>query len=520
MAKQNNNKKWIIGGSITLLVLLGLSLGTGALIGYYEKDEDDYIKIHTGDTYYEDKIDLGTDSTSDEEKAKLLERQFYSASLFGSFEGAVEDGSDSAIYNATGADWNLPYIVTNAIVTSNANLQDNFVIVKFLSDTEDSSVYTFLSGMVSTSDEPMLVIEAIAQLKTDAEAAGVPFPSVTGLDIINNDSFTTTRDLIYNLLTTDMSYIKEVQKDILVYTYLWQDSPQSAYDYILTRELVYSTPSMVYSFKIDGENFENSGSSLLGVIDSDDLVDHTVDATTWNTWISTLKGEEDVLIDDTIDEDYILDAGNMQGYQGIKFGTSAGSMIASDWTRWDNTWVADETVAAGETVTNVGEYTHSDILSTANLYLADSANGADGKGATIYDTSTDSSDPIFGNAAGERYVYAYNQLYPYMFREVEVEGVNAELGNEQFSLFANTTDSISYTPGTTDEHTTYIFDEWFSTDAVKGEIYIAEAIVKNNSSLTSKALRYWNNQGFYIELSGSYEDDLASFLPTEILFNE
>ncbi len=516
-----SNKKWIIGGSITLLVVLGLSMGTGAIIGAVNKPDLNYIKVHLGNEVYDAQIDLGTDSTSDEEKARLLENQFYSAALYGSYAGAFAEAdadlAGSYIFNTTDEDlkWNLPFIVSDS--ASAVELQNSFIKVKFLSDTEDSSVWTFLSSMKDTTDNKELLLQATAALMADAETVGIPYPAVTGLDVVNNDAFSTSRDLIYELLVTDTTYVKEVQKDMMVFAYLWQDSPQSAYDYIFTRELVYSSPSIVYSMTIDGEKADTDGGATYAALASQET--NAVTASQWNGYITEFK-TNDILVDDSIDGNYLGSVSNMQGYDGIKFGTSAGSTVASDWTEWDNTWVPSE----GEintSETEQGDYSHTDVLSTANFYLADSENGADGEGAVIFDTSSSSTDPEFGNRVGERTIYAYSQLYPYVFREVEKPGASDEedvFGNESFALFANEAAGV-YSPieEGTEASATYIFDEWFGELSVEGEIYVAESLISYNTSLTSKALKFWNEKGFYIELSGSYEDDLASYLPEEIL---
>lgn len=509
-----SNKKWIIGGSITLLLLLGASIGTGAWIGFANKAEDNYINIYLGDSEYKGQLDLGTDITTDEEKAMLLEEQFYAQALF---------KSNSSIFNnenPSDLDWNLPFISTNGM--DSTTLLNEFIQVKFLSETENTSVYSFLSGMSSTVEDQAKLMLTISTLLMESDIANIPFPAVTGLDIISNDAFVNTRDLIFELLSTDSSYIRDVEKDILVYTYLWQEPAQKSYDYILTRELVYSSPSIVYSMKLDGEEADLNTISYPAIANATEATAQ-IDADTWNGYISDFKGE--VLVDDTIDQDVLVDGG-MQGYQGIKFGTSAGTNVSSDWVNWDNTWIPDDEAVLNTASTETGAYSHEDVLNSANLYIADPENGSDGEGAAIFDTSSDSTDPEFGNRVGERTVYAYSQLYPYMFREVENEGLNLTpeeiLGNEQFSLFAHNEAGV-YSPVASDADLsteTYIFDEWFGAEATYGEIYVSEAIVGNNSSLVNNALRYWNNKGFYIELSGTYEDDLASYLPSEILYNE
>ncbi len=518
-----NNKKWIIGGSITLLVLFGASLGIGAWTGIANKEDENYIKVYLNDTEYKAAIDLGTDSTSDETKASMLESQFYNAALKGHYNNSEDQDeatpTDSSIYGANES-WALPYISTSIDFTK---MQDDFVAVKFLTETENTSVYSFLTDLATTTENQLDAYKAINTLISEASGAGMSYPEVTGLDVLNNDKFSKTKTAIYNLIKEDTSYISGVQKDILVYTYLWQKPSQSAYDTIFTRELVYSQPSITYSMTLDGETVDSLGSSAA----YDDLSTRDeghidIDAATWNGYLDSFKMDE-VLVDDSIVDNSLPGDDKFGGYDGITFGTSAGSNISSNWTNWSNTYVAEDDAEVGTSSTIAGDYTNTDVLTNANLYLSDTQNGSDGEGAVIFNTSSDSTDPEFGHREGERNVYAYSQLYPFMFREVtSSEGSGEEkLGSEKFSLFANGDSTSGYTP--VDDITTadnYIFGTWFGDESVLGEIYIAEQLVGYTSSLTSKALRYWNNQGYYIELSGDYEQDLASYLPEEILYDD
>lgn len=510
----NNNKKWIIGGTITLLVLFGAAMGAGAIIGVTTKDDPDYIKLHVGNKVYQEEVNLGDENTTDGQKASTLEKDFYSAALFGNHEDASNPIAGEYILK-DGMDWNLPFIVTNKTVSDLQALENNFITVNFLTETQDSSVLSFLTSKVGDSEQSGLAIKAIAQLKVDA---GTTNPAtVTGLDLINNSAYAKTKTLVYEFLTKDTSYIKDVLKDMFAYTYLWQDAYQNAYDYIFTKELAYAAPSIVYHMEIDGEKAD-AGTTYSKVSGKKNV---NIDNKTWNEWISGFSKDE-ALTDTSINENYLVSSDNMQGFEGIKFGTSAGSSLKSDWTDWNNTWLEDDSVAKENALTNTADYTHDSVLAKGNLYLADKNNGADGEGAAIFDTSNDSTDPSFGAREGNRDIYAYTQLYPYVFSPVENAGADNPFGQSKYSLFANGNSKDGYTPADdSSSATNYIFDEWFTKDySVLGEIYVAESLLDYKSDLVSEALSYWNDKGFYIELSGSYEEDLSSFLPSEILFDE
>ncbi len=525
--KDNNNKKWIVGGSIGLLLLFGAAMGTGAIISTFTKPADDYIRIYAGnEIFMEEEINLGNDDTSNEQKAKMLETQFYSAALFGTIDkDDVETSVASKFILQDGNDWNIPYVSTNG--TTNSDLRTNFLKIKFLNDTQESSVLVYLNELYSSAEgeSKIKILQAMIQLETDAEAAGIIVPEVTGLDLVSNSAFDSSKAMIFDALNNDDSYLKEALKDIMTYTYLWQEPSQSAYDYIFTRELVYSSPSLVSSMVIDGEAIDNSTDvAVTDPYDAFTNADRSSKATAadWNDTYDTFN-TNDILVDNSTADDYITTTAGegLKGFQGVQFGTSAGTNIKSDYLNWSNTWLYNEAETGG-TFTYNGDYTNEDIVQNANYYIA-SSNGADGEGAVIFDTDIDETDPIPGAEEGNRTIYAYSQLYPFTFREQKtlVDGIYT-LGSEEFSLFANG-DSTGYTQ--VEDSTTadnYIFDVWFGegADSLNGEIYVAEALMNHDSSLTTKALNYWNDQGFYVELSGSYETDLLQYLPDSIIMEE
>ena len=169
MSKTKNSKKWIIGGSIFSLLIFGLAMGIGVIISITTKSDPDYVNlVINGKTYSSSKIDLGEESTSDETKAKMLQSQFLSASLFGYANMAnLEDTSIDYNYilEKESLDWNTPYAVEIKNNTSE-NIRDAFIETKFLSDTQDKSVFNYLNSLSENATNPIQINLVNEQIKS------------------------------------------------------------------------------------------------------------------------------------------------------------------------------------------------------------------------------------------------------------------------------------------------------------------------------------------------------------------
>ncbi|BDU67812.1 MAG: hypothetical protein TYPL_4650 [Candidatus Tyloplasma litorale] len=538
--KKMNNKKnkfWLKSWIFFVILVLIVSMGIGAIIGIINPPTYDYIQIYlNGQIYNASEIDLGSDEDlSDEERALLLENAFYSLALFGSTDiNSINDSSDEYNYIfKTNQEWNVPYILSSE-ETNNQELTKDFFVMKFINDTQTSSVAQYLLNLATTSNDPFKVIYALTKLQEDAESADENWITITGLELATKSEYEISRTIIFDTLKQDSTYQNEVLSDMMIYSYLWQSASQKAYDYNLTKELAYERPSIVASMTLDSEILQNNYLSQQQTLESLDSKTNNVQASEWNQMMEDLMGSQiktSALIDDTI-YDNTFDQSDVsstfRGFQGIVFGTSAGEGISSDWTDATNTWKfldSEEEIDLGEAITENSVYTHESIMSNANVYIADTSNGADGKGGLIYNTSSDITDPNPAADPGQKTVYAYNQLYPYMFMETS-ESSNTNLWNlndEYYSLFAHKDkDNNQYTPVLSDEEMndsdlTYIFDEWFPNQPIFGEIYVSEALIAQDTDLEAKTLNYWKEKGFYIELSGTWEDELLQFLPSWII---
>lgn len=565
-----SNKKWIIIGSVILILILVSSMGIGAIIGYTTKKDDDYIKFYiAGNEYSPSKyeLDLGTIGSSDEEKALIVEAQFLSYAIFGITNINDEDDIKNEAYSAEyllkqNDEWNTSYQIYRSTLNQDnptleheieKNILDIFVRMKFFNETQNSSVTVYLNDLVATSTNPKGLLAIINDIEQYAIDNSIPPTEITGTDIINYSNELFNKEL-FEALISDYSYYVDVLTDIYTYIYLWQTPIEYAtYDYNLTKELAYSKPSITWSMKYKGGKFERSYEDVypgymnffeemstveyISIYEDDSYENYnTNESSYWNEIYFTLY-EGDYLIDRSTYNDSLDIYGNKyKGYQGITFGTSAGSGIDETWTNSENIWDYQEFNEIEndipiQTITSKG-VNHSDIMNNTNIYVPNYSE----TGAIITDEIPDNSDPLFPTKDNNRSIYLYNQMTPYIFKK-PYEDINgdSQFENATFSLFS-IKDGDTYTPydgnpfdETTEIKYTYIFDEWFSSSdsnlttkeeeklSLNGEIYLIEALIQHNSNLEEQSINYWQDKGFYIELSGSYEDELIGFIPSNMI---
>lgn len=569
--EQKKKSKFLKWTSIIMIIIFGISMGIGAIIGVTTKKPFDYVIFYVNgkkydeapetliSTYEGETTDGGTTDggTTDggettisetEQEANKIIALYLSTALFG--DASAEDVNDEYNYVfSEGNDWNTPYLL---LKDEDANeekdispimLKDTFVAVKFFSSTLNSSVYSYLLELSTNSLEMQKIINRIENAYPDS------YESLTFIDFKNGNGFTATgedadAESLFNdtidVLESHPDYKKDILMEMYVYAYLWQDSSMHLYDYNFTRELVYAKPSMVASAEFDVEKTEsNPGSSWNTTYD--ELKTHSigdqVDATTWNGYYDQMYTEGVLTNNSTSDNQ--LDSTTFKGFDGIKFGTSAGEKVRNDWLDIEDTWQTEnplnEDTINAEAITQTNIYSHTNVLTNGNYYISnETQGGAEGEGAIISNLE-DSADPSdFTDDYGIANIYVYTQLYPYTFAEYVGTDLNTEYRANEYSLFANrgeidpATESYKYSKATLDDKVngnvadgyddvSYIFDEWFGDYANVGEIYVAHELIQFNSKLEQKAMEYWNDKGFYIELSGEYSDKYEQYIPDALL---
>jgi len=490
------NKKLMIISSVSLVIILGASIGIGTLIGAKTKKDLDYIAFDLNDKQY--KFSLEDKYTDNEKTAKKIENEFLKTSL-GS-DNVVFKGSQS-ILDASD-DWNIPYMISGEKVAKEEVL-NYFISTKLLKDTLTNSVFEYLVKEYSENSDAEL-LPVIFMFKEH--------PNLLPMNFLQLESDPDGKEIINGAIAAlgnEDEYKNDVLRNMMIYSYLWQDSNSSAYDYIMTKEIAYSKPSMVSSVEFDASD------ARIGTSKGwyDDLASNSVELNKSTDWNGFWENGDKIssMIDPNSLKTKIGNDG-FDAFKGIQFGQSAGTTVADDWTDISQTWDY-ENEEIGESKTTSGLFTHTNILSTGNIYIA-TPGKAPGKGAIISEDSSSHGKWINGNAQ----VFSYSQMYPYVFSEKIDDGT---FGPTSYSLFANAGDDGTYTSATIDdEGANYIFNEWFGEDGEAskiGEIYLAEELSSFNTSLGDNASQFWHDKGYYIELSGKYSEDFSSFIPESLL---
>ncbi len=554
---QKSNKKFIVGASIALLVIFLVTFGATWGITYASMDDPTFINFYIDGQQHDinDINDMAavpalreetgtetddSDETIDDSDAQVLSAKFYSAALFGTTDyigfNRIGEIEGSLIMDAD-SPFNIPESFNGGEVpTTEAEAKaaaieykNNFVQMKLFNETLHTPVYRYLVDMNSDNPE---IIDLIHDIET-----GVYTGDVAGRKQFTEWEYTDIQgtplyDDLVLVLGEDVPYQESVLQEMFVYSYLWQDSKNKKYDYNFTEALVESKASLVSQMKIDSDNAGADLTAFHNTDDSGDEAEITIDNLNVNAedWNEAFDANTDALVETDIDDQLILgtdpkDEG-FKGFQGIQFGTTENTSFKEDFYNTSKTWdlSSDWTTAT----TTSGAFTNEDILTNANYYVADPYNdGAPGNGPVISDEDTSGT---LGDPTSTVSVASYSQLYPYMFADIKGTGDDAYLTNPTFSLYA-TEEVID--AGTDDEKTVYekatadddsaryIFNRWFGDDLeVFGEIYVAEALITHESLMKSEALDFWNNEGYYIELSGEASTDYTSLLPSEILKKE
>ena len=534
------NRKFILSSCIALLVLFGSTLGIGFAIGAANKSDDDLIRYYIGGKEY---TPTSTTDNSNEIGANEILKKYYSAALFGnsdfSLEGNKEVGTthDYIFKLKNKGNWNVAPIVSKGTKDDEikavdlAKLKENFIKMKFFNDTISTSVFEFLMTTSEENENNTNLFNLALTLEKNqmTNLRYLPLYSATNIDIgtsaipelIDGPEF--INDKVIPELEKDADYNNSVLKEMYIYSYLWQNSSSKSYDYNLTKELVRSKPSIVSSMEIDTEKAK-------GNLAFESLKNHSSPTYKKVDWNKNFDDLETSLIDVSIKDEQIKVGAveGLKGFGGIKMGSSV-SDVGADWTNISNTWDTKEANSEGKSITKNALYNNKNILfgTDQNIYLADPNNksGANGRGALIVDVSSDVGDNTgWDKLTGNANIYSYSQLWPYAFAEqIDKSG---SMSYTTYSLFANidsTNDTL--TKGKLDDTTSeYIFDRWFDNtnstnkeQAALGEIAITQAIISNNSSIEAKALTFWKDKGFYIELSGKFATNYASLIPDAIL---
>ena len=533
--KKNLNKKFIIGSSIALLVISLVTFGATWGIIYATMDDPTFIKLYINGQSYDingindmtasvsslreeegETVTDNNDETINDSDAEVLADKFYSAALFGTTDyvefNRIGEIKGSLLVGEKG--FNVPESFAkdkdgnkiDDLKTAAQTYKNNFIQMKLFNETLQTPIYKYLVDMNSDNPDIITIINGMEQGKysnnNNNEGIDGLFTNWEYTDINETKLYD---DLVF-ALKKDIPYQSEVLKEMFVYSYLWQNSKDKKYDYNFTKALVESKASLVSQMKINS----NKNADLESL---QDIQIHSpkVSAVDWN---KEFEKNKNALVETDLDNQLGLDG--FKGFEGIKFGTTENTSFKKDFYDSSKTWDLSSDWNSSTTIN--GYYSNNDIFKNANYYVASEADGgAPGKGAVISDEDTSST---LGDPTSIVTVVSYSQLYPYMFSEIAGEGDDVYLTKPSFSLYASFDENKFFKAKQGDQNTEYIFKRWFGDNHIFGEIYVAEAIMTYNSLMKSDALEFWNNEGYYIELSGEASTDYTSLLPTEILKKE
>lgn len=361
-------------------------------------------------------------------------------------------------------------------------------------------------------------------------------------------------------LLQNLSFRIEVNNFIYVYAYLWQESPSDNYDYFLTEEMAQGKYVIYWEISF----LEDSIDEIL----DEGFTDGTAGTGTdyilgWNELVN-LTGA-------TADQNATLIQNGRQGYKGISSKNDSAIQFPETGNDSDRFWsyksIYNYGSQDGDSFLTV-DYDNfvGGSSATENVLLYHSrGTGQNGEVVDtdylLYIQGTSSTDEETGETTetSSKYVtYSYFPLYPFAFPE----GYSANSGNNggpyaeswtyTIEAYYYDADSNGYNgeniymteedllidyPTATSDQIVKInwFEFWFSdldfyaynstiidplvefTDVEYMEIYIIYEIFDynetNKQDLENQTYLYWKSNGFYIELSGDYEQKYGNLIP-------
>ena len=325
----------------------------------------------------------------------------------------------------------------------------------------------------------------------------------------------------YSALIEQLRYTMNIESDILtslyVYAYLYQEHASSAFDYYMTEQLVDQKPMIMWEISVSGLNATNQDEMDVmlgadGYLNQDAMWGTNGDLSD-SVWQDKIKNDHNYSVGDV----FKTDAYGLQGYLGLVSGTAA-TVNIDGFSDYDNFQVFYE-----------GDITSIEKIASGNIGKINIATDENDGSVIVAD-----EDPKTGK------VLAYVPLYPFSFAHNFEDDLYDSADFYSYSLTAydvhnnsnpETNPSGVYTyEGTEEQKVTYfeLVDLAFSKNAALASLFenawvstidafslwLFDFVFRANmDNLTISAQQYWRNEGYYIELSGQYEEDYAQLLP-------
>ncbi len=591
------NKK-IVYSSIALTSTLIISTTLSGILIWKNINNDDYIKFGMGDNsvvfkhddveklreYSDSKIDdnidndelfstregettdSGGDETTDsgdsttrtQSEADWITSAFFELSLSGEItgdfneNGLIEDGETLLLENknpimspSSDDDWLSSHLVDVANQSGSYTTREiydklfdsSLKVKEFYSTTGNSSatdITEFIMNYASESYEFGSIVYEINNIDDDIE---------TWWDIANSSSYIQLKDLFSDfsdLLSEELSFQKGINKFLYIYSYLWQENPNSSYDTYLTQIMKenqftyfwnYSFDDPKESFGISGIGLNNPESSAWSNYNSMFGSDESTNITTWNSIINETYSLNSYDVKNiSSNKNGSLSDGGYRGFSGLTSKNSGVISFENDKTNDDeNFWSYDNLYTFSGVEDNYSTFELANGFASKELFQGENGNYAFSKTTT---TETGEGEEASTTTETSYNSYVKTLLYPFAFGYNFDDGTSGEnpQGSAEkwvYSLNAyrnNTTNEYSYVESSNFNEKVNYFDlisDMTGIDVNLLELYFVNDVINTSTSSSTKSLEdkaydFWRTKGFYIELSGDYEDTYSSLIPQGI----
>ena len=329
----------------------------------------------------------------------------------------------------------------------------------------------------------------------------------------------------YNELIMHLGYAMSVETDIVmslyVYSYLYQEHSSDAFDYYMTEQMVNQKPMIMWEMSVTGLNTFNEDEmdhlldTTVGIeghyLNQEEMWRDPLDANDYN-WQETLDNDHNYSVTDIFKTDMY----GTQGFQGFTSGSSA-SVNIEGFADYDNYQTFLD-----------NDYTEINKIADDSQGKINLAVDANDEKVIVADEDSTTGKVVafiplypFSFAHNYKSVEGTADFYSYSLTAYEVAGMTGvysydESTGDEITYFELVSQVIEPTAPTETKNDDLVamFTNDYLTNTEAFSIWLFDFIYRSNKdSLVTDAQQYWRNEGYYIELSGQYEEDYAELLP-------
>lgn len=495
MKKINIRKTAVLALSSTLLLGVGLGVGLGIKTinesGIYFNIGSTKQKININDIRNESFGDIEGYNSQLSTDSKWMTVAFMNSVMTGNIDGEKDEngnwGEGSAFNPGEKDDWIVPDIEKFNV------LYDLMIEVKLFTETTGQS-----GGSRSFR-------EYLVELRSgDASLLEVTQPFIDN----NIKTFWEAKESKYaeeyaalvEVLGEKIDFKLEITDFLYNYSWLWQESGSQSFDYHLTNYLYSNKPILLWEMDIIDSSPTGISNSFRNEVDS---WGGTVDNDTWNEYIETNDSSNDHRL--TKGDKYAsFTEGGALGFSGIQYKNNAediNSIVDDEFWDYSNIF--------GHLINENGEAEDAIV------------------GGEHFDNIEDGEISLYHNKKGENIIedgsegklIGYSMLYPFAFA-TEYNGetaANWEYSINGYKTLDNDGKTIIKQEGEVGEEINY-FEVISGANNGTGDYNRAQLMIlyslfkESKDEIINSTYRYWNNQGFSIELKGTYENDYGSLI--------